>query len=220
MNEIIRRYIIFTAGLIFTALGVAFATESCLGPSPISAIPYSLWCIMPKLSMGEWTIIFNVLLVLLQIVIQRKAVNKIQLGLQLIITIPFGYLIDFWLICLEPVAPQNYPMQLVFTLIGCAVVAFGVYIQVVGNVVMLPGDAFVRAVAKASGREFGKIRMASDITMVVTAFALCFAFLGGLEGVREGTVIAAFLVGTLVRVYTKKLGWLKDRLLNAKGSNA
>ena len=212
-KELIRRYLIFTAGLVFTSFGIAFTTKSGLGTSPISAIPYSLSLILPEWSMGKWTILFSLLLILIQLVLQRRRAKKAELLLQLIVTAPFGYLIDLGIFCLSPFEPQSYPMRLLFLLIGCFVVAFGVYFQVVANVVMLSGDAFVRAVAGVMDKEFGRIRMVSDIAMTAIALLLCLIFLGGLRGVREGTVMAAIFVGNIVRLYDKRLARLKEWLV-------
>ncbi len=209
-KELTKRYFIFAVGLVIVALGIAFATKSALGPSPISSIPYSLWLIMPGLSMGEWTIIFNVMLVVMQLAVQRREAKPLELVLQIAVTIPFGYVIDFWLWCLKVMEPGTYLMQIVLVLIGCFVVALGVFIQVRADVILLPGDAFIRAVAGAVRKEFGKIRTISDITMTATAFALCLIFVGGLNGIREGTVIAALLVGNIVRMYGRVLSKKND----------
>ena len=213
LRELIQRYIIFALGLAITSLGIAFSTKSCLGTSPISAIPYALSLALPKLTIGNWTIIFSVLLIIIQIFILKKKVKKIELALQIIITFPFGYMIDLCMLMISQLEPQTYIMRLVFVLIGCVVVAFGVFLQVTGGVVMLPGDAFVRSIAMKTGKEFGKIRSISDITMTIIAFAICLLALGELTGVREGTVIAALLVGNIVRVYNKKLSGLRKLLL-------
>lgn len=202
-RELIQRYGIFTIGIIFTALGISVTTSSMLGTSPISAIPYSLSMAFPALTLGNWTIIFNTLLAVAQIFILRKALKKVELVLQIVATVPFGFIIDFWDFLLADLEPQLYPVRLLVMVLGCFIVAFGVYFQVMGGVVMLPGDAFVRAIARVTKKEFGKIRMISDITMASTAFAIVLIFTGGLSGMREGTVIAAFLVGNIVRLYKK-----------------
>jgi len=46
--------------MIFIALGIVVTTMSMLGTSPISAIPYSLSMAFPVLTLGNWTIIFNI----------------------------------------------------------------------------------------------------------------------------------------------------------------
>jgi len=43
------------------------------------------------------------------------------------------------------------------------------------------------------------MKVAFDVSLVVVSVVLGLAFLGGVEGVREGTVAAALLVGTIAR---------------------
>lgn len=183
-----------------------------LGTSPISAIPYSLSLIMPSVSMGSFTVIFSALLVALQLIILKKRANYFELALQLVISFPFGYLIDASVWQLGGFEPEMYAARIAFLLLGCAVVALGVYVQVTADVVMLPGDSFVRAVAKVKKKEFGSVRVVSDIIMVATAALLSIIFLHSLNGAREGTVIAALLTGNLVKLYRR----LSDRILKRK----
>lgn len=212
-RETIRRYTIFMFGQMFIALGVAFTTKCALGTSPISSIPYALSLVLPVFSMGTWTILFNYLLILFQIVILKKDCNKIQIILQFFITLIFGYLIDFWIYCLGWLDPNIYAVKIIVLLAGCFIMAFGLYLQYIGNVVMLPGDAFLRAISDVYKKDFGKVRFASDIIMSSSAFLLCLIVLGGIFGIREGTLIAALLVGNLFRYLYKKLTKLTAILL-------
>lgn len=47
-KDLLKRYLIFLAGLFVNSLGVALITKANLGTSPISSIPYVLslvaWC--------------------------------------------------------------------------------------------------------------------------------------------------------------------------------
>lgn len=213
LRELIQRYAVFALGIVFTTLGITVTTSSMLGTSPISAIPYSLSMAFPALTLGNWTIIFNILLTIAQVCILRKNTKKVEVVLQILATIPFGYVIDFWQMILVDLNPQMYLMRLLVMLLGCAIVAFGVYLQVMGGVIMLPGDVFVRAISKVTQKEFGKVRMISDISMSITAFAIVLIFTHGLSGMREGTIIAAFLVGNIVSFYRKRLTKLEGLLL-------
>lgn len=205
-TELVKRYVIFFLGVICNSFGVAFVTNAKLGTSPIAAIPYSLSMILPVLSLGTWVVIFNVGLIVVQAAIQRAEADKFQLFLEVIIAFCFGYGIDLSMFCLRALQPTGYPLQLLSLVVGCAIIAFGAYLEVIADVVMLPGDAFVRAIAKAAGKEYGGTRMISDISMSVLAGVLCLVFLHALSGVREGTIFSALLVGNLVKVYTRLLG--------------
>ena len=65
MNKL-KRYIIFLIGLFINSLGVSLITKANLGTSPISSIPYVLSLNFP-LTLGNFTIIFSLLLIFLQL---------------------------------------------------------------------------------------------------------------------------------------------------------
>lgn len=207
-KEYAKRYALFFVGLIVTSFGIAFVTKMQLGTSPISAIPYSLSLIVPSVTMGNWTIIFSTLLILLQFVILKKNSNIPELVLQLVISFPFGYLIDVSLWLLKNFNPPMYAVKIVCLLVGCAIVALGVYIQLLADVVMLPGDAFVRTVARVTNKEFGSVRVMSDIAMVSVAALLCIIFLHNMSGAQEGTIIAALITGNIVKIYRRLFDYI------------
>ena len=105
----------------------------------------------------------------------------------------------------------SYPAQFAFLLFGCVVLGVGVYLEVLPNVAMLPGESFVRAVGTTWKREFGASTIAFDVSMTVLAAVLSV----GLAGVREGTVVAALLVGFIARQLNKRLSGLPSSLFAA-----
>ena len=220
--EKLKRYIIFFIGLYINSLGVALITKASLGTSPISSIPYVLSLKLP-LTLGNFTIIFSIFLILLQIVILRKNF-KMENILQIPVSIAFGYFIDLTMYMFFWVNPQNYLIKLIALLIGCIILGFGVYIEVVADVVMLPGESFVRAIVQTWNTNFGTTKIIFDSSMTIIAGILSFAFWGKLNGVREGTIIAALLVGFIARLFGKHLGFIKAYLFpeeqNAEQSKA
>ncbi|MZK51437.1 cytidylate kinase family protein [Clostridium beijerinckii] len=204
-KELVKRYVIFLFGLFFNSFGVAFVTKASLGTSPIAAIPYTLSLIIPKLSLGSWTIIFSLVLIFIQLILLRKDANKVELLLQIIVSFIFGYFIDISMLCLKAFATEVYAVKIISLLFGCVILAFGAYLEIIADVVMLPGDAFVRTIAKVIKKEYGGVRVCSDISMTVVAGVLCLICFGKLLGVREGTVIAALIVGNIIRCLSKLL---------------
>lgn len=206
MNKL-KRYLLFLVGLFINALGVSLVTKASLGTSPISSIPYVLSLHFP-LTLGNFTIIFSILLILLQILILRKNF-KIENILQIPVSIAFGYFIDLTMYLFFWVNPQNYAVKLIALVIGCIVLGFGVYMEVLADVVMLPGESFVRAVVQTWNTNFGTTKILFDSSMTVMAGILSFIFFGKLNGVREGTIIAALLVGFIARLFGKYLEFIK-----------
>ena len=192
------------------SLGVSLITKANLGTSPISSIPYVLSLNFP-FTLGNFTIFFSIFLIVLQLIILRKNF-KLEHILQIPVSIIFGYFIDLTMILFFWVNPEAYIMKIVYLLIGCLILGVGVYMEVLADVVMLPGESFVRAIVLTWKTNFGTTKICFDVSMSVIAAVLSFVFAGRLAGVREGTVIAALLVGFIARLIGKKLVFLKDMI--------
>ena len=208
--EKLKRYLIFLVGLFVNSLGVSLITKANLGTSPISSIPYVLSLNFP-FTLGNFTIFFSIFLIVLQLIILRKNF-KLEHILQIPVSIIFGYFIDLTMILFSWVNPEAYIMKIVYLLIGCLILGVGVYMEVLADVVMLPGESFVRAIVLTWKTNFGITKICFDVSMSVIAAVLSFVFAGRLAGVREGTVIAALLVGFIARLIGKKLVFLKDMI--------
>ena len=209
MNKL-KRYLLFLVGLFINSLGVSLVTKANLGTSPISSIPYVLSLKFP-FTLGNFTIVHNLVLIALQIIILRKNF-KIENILQIPVAVMFGYFIDFTMYLLFWVDPQNYFMKIIALLLGCFVLGFGVYIEVLADVVMLAGESFVRAIVQTWNTNFGITKIIVDSSMVIIAGVLSFAIFGRLNGLREGTVVAALSVGFIARLFGDKLEAIKPYL--------
>lgn len=193
------RYICFFAGLFVIAVGVAFSRRGGLGTSPVSCIPAVLEYVTPW-TMGEITIAMHVLFILLQIIILRRKYEPVQL-LQLPVAFVFGAFTDIANAFVDASFPLgNYAVCMLYTLAGVVLVGFGVYVEVHAGVVMLAGEGLSAAISKASRKEFPRVKVAVDSTLVALGVVLSLIFLHGLVGVREGTIIAALFVGSCVKL--------------------
>lgn len=73
--------------------------------------------------------------------------------------------------------------------------------EVTAGVVVLAGEGVVLAICKAFPVKFPKMKVMFDVALVVIAVCLSFIFLHSLNGVREGTVAAALLVGVVSKPF-------------------
>lgn len=213
-KEIIKRYIIFIIGLYINSLGVSMVTKANLGTSPISSIPYVL-SLHFSLTLGQFTILFSLLLIVLQLIILKKNF-KLEHVLQIPVSIAFGYFIDLSMLLLKAVNPTSYITKILYLLLGCIILGIGVYLEVLADVVMLPGESFVRAIVFTHHTEFGVTKVIFDVSMSVIAAVLSFLFMKKLAGVREGTIVAALLVGFISRLIGKTV----DRFRNKQTEKA
>ena len=180
-KELLVRYIVLVPGVFLLCFGIACITKAGLGTSPISSIPYSMSLILPRFTMGNYTIMINLLLLTAEWVLLQ------------------------WL------HPGVYWARMLTLLAGVCIMAFGIAIQMEANVAMAPGDAFARALTAVLGKPYNRVRVASDTTMVAIAASLCLIFLHNLAGAREGTVICALLCGNIVKIYRKLFAAIRGR---------
>ena len=200
---ILKRYLLLLVGLTIMAFGVAFSIKASLGTSPISSVPYVVSLFAP-LTVGTATIIMHCVFILLQILILRKKYHPIQL-MQLPVAFFFGYLTDFGVWAVQGITCDHYLQQWLVCLIGIFLVAVGVSLEVKAGVVVLAGEGVVLAICKVLPVKFGYMKVGFDVTLVAVACVLSFVFTGRLQGVREGTVAAALLVGLIAKQLGKML---------------
>ena len=201
MTHPIRRILMLFTGLSVMAAGVAFSITADLGTSPISSVPYvtSLIC---NVSTGVTTIIMNTFFILLQIIILKKDFRLFQL-LQFTATIVFGTMIDVFSAALASVSYSGYLSQCLLCLTGIILVAAGVSLEVAAGLVTVPGEGIVLTLSRALKIRFGNMKTIFDVTLVAVSIILSLLFLSRPDGIREGTLAAALLVGQFVRIFRK-----------------
>lgn len=204
-KEIFRRYIVFILGLFFAGIGVAFTKHGDLGVSPISSVANVMSIKFPVMTLGNWLIIWNCVLILAQILILRRDFKLYQL-FQIPLSFLFGWFTDFgmWMASFIPV--PNYLVKLVMLLIGIVVLSFGISLSVIANVIMNSGEALVKAISDTIHKEFGDVKVAFDVACVIVAVVLSVLFFQGkIVGTREGTILSALLTGFVVKFITKHI---------------
>ena len=193
-RNIALRYLFFTLGLLTNSFGIAFITKSSLGTSQISSLPYVLSLRFP-LSFGGFTFIMNTVFILIQIAIQRRNFPPVQL-LQIAANVLFSAFLDVSMAALNWLHPAGWLARGGCMLLGCAILACGITV---------PGEGLVRVLAQATGKDFGRVKLVFDVTLIVIASALSLLFFRRLQGVGIGTVVSALVVGPLVSLFGRIL---------------
>ncbi len=210
-EHLVTRIIVLIIGLWIMALGVAFSIQADLGTSPISSVPYTLSLITP-LSVGLLTILMHVAFILLQILLLQKDYNPIQL-LQLPIALIFGFMTDAAVYLLRNINPYNYFESFLFCMLGILMVAIGVSAEVASDTVPLAGEGLAITLSRVTNMKFGTAKVSVDCSLVLISLILSFLFLHSLGAIREGTVLAAILVGTIARQINKAVLPLRNKYL-------
>lgn len=200
-RRLVIRYLWALVGICINSLGIALITKAALGTSPISSLPYVLSFRFP-MTLGQFTFVMNLLFILLQILLLRRNFPLIQL-LQLVVNVIFSACIDWGMAVLFWFQPTSLVGELLSLLLGCAVLALGISIEVAPGVLMVPGEGAVSALAQVSGKRFGIVKICFDVTLVAIALTLSFLFFHRLQGLGLGTVVSALLVGRFVIFYNR-----------------
>ena len=146
------------------ALGVVLSVKADLGVSPISCVPYVFSLSFP-FTLGQTTILLNILLIFLQVVVLQKKYRMFQL-IQLPVVFLFGFFIDHIMADLAWITPGNYSEQALLCLLSCIVLGFGIFLEVESALTCLPGEGVAMAVTQAFGIEFGKTKISTDSSLV------------------------------------------------------
>ena len=196
-NKWIARIVAYAIGLLILAFGVAFSVNSNLGVSPANSFPYVVSLIL-NTKMGNCVTVIFICYILLQILILRKDFQWINLS-QILFSTLFGKFVDFAKLVLDGFCFPTYAGRLLMLAISVVLIAIGISMYMGAKLVNMPTEGLASAIAaKLPNKEFHQTKVMVDCASVGTALILSVCFLGGLQGIREGTIISAIVIGKVI----------------------
>lgn len=203
-----KRLFTYVLGLFIMTIGIGFSLKSNLGVSPISSIPYTI-TLIAGIEMGKATILFHIILILMQIVILRKNMS------QVVVAVVFGYFTTFsnHLMTFLP-TPENYAIRLLLLLVSIIFVAVGIFLYLPTDIVPLAAEGEMQAVSQKTGIVFPRVKVGFDTSMVLISGITCLFVLHGFGSVGAGTIISAILVGIVLSFIMKLFRERFDEFLN------
>ena len=129
---------IFILSILTTAFGIDLITAASLGTSPISSVPLVLSFYFPW-TFGQLTFVMNMAFIVLQFLLLRRNFRPLEI-LQVGINVIFSYALDLYMPLLAGLQHLSLPLQVLFLVLGCAVLGFGICIETASQVLMVPGD--------------------------------------------------------------------------------
>lgn len=202
MKKAVKQAVSYCLGLLLLAFGVTFSIKSNLGVSPINSIPYVL-SLITGLEQGVLTTSVFCVFILMQIILLRKDFKPINF-LQIVFSSLFGYFVTFSNSIWTFEAPNSYLFKVVLLVISMCSVAVGLMFYLAADIVPMPAEGTMMAIQLKTGIEFSKIKIMFDTTMVIVAGILSLLYFKELQGVREGTLIAAIGIGKILGILRKK----------------
>lgn len=205
VRERISRYILLITGVFFIGLGIALAKQANLGISPVSSVANVLSIKFEFFTVGTWLMLWNCLMIVIQIAVLRKDFKPIQF-LQFHISLLLGIFTDLSMMLVSFIPADIYVIRLFLVVISVLILAFGITLTIISDTVMNVGEAFVDMIAKITGKNFGSIKVIFDISCVLLSVILSLIFFDlTVVGTREGTIITAFCSGFIIKWLTKHI---------------
>lgn len=196
-NKWIARIAAYAIGLLILAFGVAFSVNSNLGVSPANSFPYVVSLIIDQ-KMGNCVTVIFICYILMQILILRKDFQWINLT-QILFSTLFGKFVDFAKLVLGDFCIPTYAGRLLMLAVSIVLIAIGISTYMGAKLVNMPTEGLASAIAfKLPNKEFHQVKVMVDCASVGMALTLSLIFLGGLNGIREGTIISAIVIGKVI----------------------
>ncbi len=212
------QHILLLTSMYFMTLGVALCVRSNLGSGVISAIPMAFTIageegLAPGLTIGGYTNIMNVVLVIAQIFVLRRQFEVVQL-LQLVVGFVFGAFLDLNMALTSYFNYSEMWHQIAAQFMGATILGAAVAAEIRCGSVTMPGEGIQIAVSRVSGAPFPKVKIVIDTTLVALAVVCGFFYFGTwpLTVVGPGTLFAMFYVGYVVKFVSPHMNWF-DHLL-------
>ena len=175
--------------VVLNSLGVLLMLHSGSGISAISSVPYAFRKVMPWLTLGTWTYIFQGLLVCTLMLMRKKFVPTYLFSF--VVGFVFGELMDLhelWITRL----PVNLPLRVLYFVLSYLILCFGIALSNRCKLPIVPTDLFPREVSDITKVPYSRIKIGFDVTCLMVTALLTFFGLGRIEGLGIGTVAAAF----------------------------
>lgn len=167
------------------------------GISAISSVPFAFSKVLPVLLLGTWTYIFQGLLVLSLMIMRKRFVPSYLFSF--VVGFVFGKLLDVHELWIN-ILPNNITMRIVYFILSYIILCFGIAISNRCLLPITPTDLFPRELADITKVSYSKIKIGFDVSCLAVTAGLTFFFLGHLDGLGIGTIVAAFTMGKGVSI--------------------
>ena len=178
--------------VMINSFGVVLMLYSKAGISAISSVPYAFSLAWPKLSLGSWTYLFQATLIISLMIMRKKFVLNYLFSFAVgFVFSEFLDLHELWI----GILPTGLAWQVLYFVISYLLLCIGIAISNRCGLPIVPTELFPRELAQITKVSYPKIKIGFDVICLVITACLTAVFLGHLEGLGIGTILAAFTMG-------------------------
>ncbi len=217
MNNIVKRILIYTIGMLILATGLTLNTKVTLGVSPIISVSFAVSEIF-DLNFGDITFLWYGLFVLIELAIHicGKSDDKKKIIILDIMQIPISLIFTRFMnlfAMIIPVFENDFSgtfwgtmvWRIIMLAVAILLTGIGAAMSLDMRLIPNPADGVVQALADLTEKKLGTVKNIFDISCVVIAVVVSLMLSGRVIGVGIGTVCAMFGVGRVIAFVNAKI---------------
>lgn len=155
--------------VIVNTFGVVLMLYSGFGISAISSVPYAFSLVLPQLTLGTWTYLFQGLLILSLMILRKRFV--FQYLFSFVVGFVFGELLDLHELWIN-ILPTTFAWRILYFIVSYLLISFGIALSNRCCLPIVPTDLFPRELSQITKVEYPKIKISFDV--------ICLAVTGGI----------------------------------------
>ena len=194
-RRMFRGELALAIAVVLNSFGVVLMLYSGSGIPAISSVPYAFSEVFPVLSLGTWTYLFQGLLVLSLMVLRKRFVPPYLFSF--VVGFIFGELLDVHEMWIN-ILPQNIPFRVLYFVVSYLLICVGIALSNRCGLPIIPTDLFPRELAQITGLPYPRIKISFDVICLAVTAGMTLFFLGHLDGLGVGTIVAAFTMGKVI----------------------
>lgn len=183
--------------VVFNSFGVVLMLYSGSGISAISSVPYAFSEVFPFLTLGTWTYLFQAVLILTLMVLRRRFV--VSYLFSFVVGFVFSELLDLHELWIN-VLPVNLGWRVLYFVVSYLILCFGIALSNRCKLPIVPTDLFPRELAQIAKINYPKVKISFDAICLLVTAGMTLLFLGHLQGIGIGTVLAALTMGKVIGI--------------------
>lgn len=199
-----KKILFYLAGQFILALGISLSIKTDLGVSPVSSVPLAFSNAL-HIELGNMTIIVYTVYVFFQFLILRKDF-KLWNFLQVLCAFLFGKCVSLTNLILSPFSISSLALRYLLLLVSILLIAIGLKLYMWTGLIPQATDGLVNVISEKYQIRFSTVKNCFDICSVTIASLVSLIFLKKIVGIREGTIVAALLVGRVAKVLEEYFG--------------
>lgn len=195
-KHIFRGELALVIAVLINSFAVILMLYSGSGISAISSVPYAFEEVIPKITLGTWTYIFQGILILSLMILRKKFVPAYLCSF--LVGFAFSELLDVNEAWINILPRTIIPCRVLYFVISYLLICVGIALSNRCGLPIIPTDLFPRELSAIIKAKYSKIKITFDVTCLIVTASMTGFFLGHIKGLGIGTILAAFTMGKVI----------------------